>query len=512
MSSAPASVGGSGEERAGLRARMMRGSAVWGVTYFLMQVLRIGTQPVLAYLLSPAIFGVMQFSQLVPKAVSMFGEVGVKSALVQNERRDERFINTAWTMQVLRGFAIALIATGLAGPAAVFYEEPMLALVIPVLSITSVLNGFESTRAAVLNRQLKEIPRAALELGTVVVTRGTMIVWAMLSPSVWALVAGGIAGAVVLVVCSHTVIPGDRNRLAWDPSAARSIWRFGGWVLLGTAIAFVSMQFDKLVLPKIVESGGQGEGAEGAGGSVGGSVGGVVGVGVGAFGLLGIYGIAMQFARIPQELVNVIATKIVFPAVAIVHRDDAGSSERSLVKARGVLAAVALPACLGAVYVSPWFFEYLYDDRYADAVWIAPLGSIAVWGAVLNASANRALLAMGQSRPLATSAAVKAAVGAVCAIGGYQLYGLAGFVLGVAAGVYAEHVYDLFTLRRNGVRLIGHDLLSTGVFLALAAMGAWGHRLLGGSVWVQVAIQALVMGGLALWCYKRVLPVVRGRA
>lgn len=468
----------------GLRRKVVHGSAIWVVAYGLMQVIRIGSNIVLAKLLSPTAFGLVTLGQLVPKAVSMFGEVGIKSSLIQNERADDAFVNTAWTLQVLRGIVIALIAALLAWPASLFYAEPLLVVLIPALALTSVINGFESTRTAMLNRKLRELPRAMLELGVVVVTRGTMIVWAYYSRDVWALVAGGIAGALTLVICSHTVLTGRANRFAWDPSAVRAIWRFGGWIMLGTAIAFLAQQFDKLVMPKLLD-----------------------------FSVLGVYGIAMTIARMPSEIVGLIATKIVFPAMSMIFREDASRYVRTLRSARATLASVAIVACLGLVFASPWFFQLFYDDRYADARWIAPLGAGIAWIQVLNLSANKALLAMGESRVLAISGAVKVVVGVTASLLGFYLFDITGFVIGVAIGATAEHLCDLYNLHRRDVSLFAQDTAETSVFVVLAAVGWWGPSLVApGTLWIELAVQSglvIIAAGVGA---KRVLPLLRGRS
>lgn len=480
--------GSSGEHEAaarggGLRKRVVQGSAIWVIAYGLMQVLRIGSNIVLAKLLSPAAFGLVTLGQLVPKAVSMFGEVGIKSSLVQNERSDEAFVNTAWTMQVLRGIVIALIAAALAWPASKLYDEPLLVVLIPALALTSVINGFESTRTAMLNRKLRELPRAMLELGVVIVTRGTMIIWAAITGDVWALVGGGIAGALTLVICSHTVLAGKANRFAWDPTAVRAIWRFGGWILLGTAIAFLAQQFDKLVMPKLLD-----------------------------FEALGVYGIAMTIARMPAEIVGMIATKIVFPAMSMVFREDADRYVTTLRKARTTLAAISCVACLGLVFASPWFFGLFYDERYADAMWIAPLGAGIAWIQVLNMSANKALLAMGESRVLALSGGVKVAVGVIASLVGFKLFGLAGFIIGVAVGAAAEHVMDLVNLARRRVPLIGQDVAATCAFAVLATIGWWGPKLVApGNLAIEIGVQAVMLGAAGAIGAFLVLPLVRGR-
>ena len=74
-----------------------------------------------------------------------------------------------------------------------FYEKPELRMLIPVIALSVFIAGFNSTSLATLQRHLRlgrlMILRIGVQLASVVV----MVVWALVSPSVWALVAGGAA-------------------------------------------------------------------------------------------------------------------------------------------------------------------------------------------------------------------------------------------------------------------------------------------------------------------------------
>ena len=56
-----------------------------------------------------------------------------KPAIIQSPRGDdERFLNTAWTLSVVRGCALWLLTCALAWPIAWYYHEPLLAPLIVV--------------------------------------------------------------------------------------------------------------------------------------------------------------------------------------------------------------------------------------------------------------------------------------------------------------------------------------------------------------------------------------------
>ena len=66
-----------------------------------------------------------------------------------------------------------------------------------------------------------------------------MFAWAWVNPSVWALVVGGITGALVDVIGSHLLPVGYKNRIRWDPAAGA---RFG--------LRQMDLRFERVHVPR----------------------------------------------------------------------------------------------------------------------------------------------------------------------------------------------------------------------------------------------------------------------
>lgn len=434
-------------DTASLRARALC-AVTWRTgAYVIGQLVRIGANVALAHLLFPEAFGLVALAGVFVQGLRMFSELGIGPAIIQNPRDDPAFLNTAWTLQVARGFGLFLGSLAFAWPASWLYDEPRLAGLMVFIGLNAVIGGFNSTNAFTLNRKLAEGRRAVLDLvADSLVGRGVMVAWALLWPSPWALVGGTCAGVLTYMVGSHLWLPGIRNRLHWDRAAARALVTFGRWILVGAIIAFFSQQIDKLLLGRLA-----------------------------AIGVLGVYTISLTVARMPQEFVGVIAGAVLYPALAEVGRL---TPERFLEKARAarrLLLLAATPCVLAAAAGAPWFFALLYDARYQDARWMAPLASLTVWFTILSTTAGHALLALGATRPLAFSGlAGFVTTGAACWVG-HQAAGLPGFILGTTAGALTVLLVVLAALRHRKVFLIAQDARYTLLLLALLGLVLAGH-------------------------------------
>ena len=71
------------------------------------QVLRLGGNLIIARLLVPEMFGVMVIATTVSVLLHLLSDVGLRQNIIQSRRGDDPlFLNTAWTVQIIRGFVL----------------------------------------------------------------------------------------------------------------------------------------------------------------------------------------------------------------------------------------------------------------------------------------------------------------------------------------------------------------------------------------------------------------------
>ena len=75
------------------------------------QGIRLVSTLVMTRLLAPSMFGVMAVAVMVNVVASLLTDLGVRQNIVQSHRgNDPVFLNTAWTVQIIRGFIIWSLA------------------------------------------------------------------------------------------------------------------------------------------------------------------------------------------------------------------------------------------------------------------------------------------------------------------------------------------------------------------------------------------------------------------
>lgn len=205
----------------GTRARALRSAGFILIGFGGQNILRLASNLILTRLLFPEAFGLMSLVMVFLTGLALFSDLGVNVSIMQHKRGEDRaFLNTAWTLQIVRGVLLWLVCCAIAWPAAQIYQEPQLLRLLPVAGLAAVIGGFTTTKIAVANRNLQIGVQVMTGLGAQSIGIVIMVALAWVWRDVWALVVGGLLGALLQNILQHRLIPGPANRLHWDREAA----------------------------------------------------------------------------------------------------------------------------------------------------------------------------------------------------------------------------------------------------------------------------------------------------
>jgi len=427
------------------RSKVVRGSAFNLTAHGISTALRIGSNIILASLLFPEAFALVALAAIVTNGLRMFSDIGIGPSIIRSRRgTDEDFLNTAWTLQVIRGWGLFFAACIIAYPVAVFYETPDLLWVIPASAFPSAISAFNSTSLVIANRNLQLGKLTALGLCESIIKLSVTVVWAVFDPSVRAILVGSASCQLFYTVSGHLVLPKRKHQLQWDKRSVSELVSFGSWIFFSTALTFLARQTDRIILGKLI-----------------------------ALSALGVYSISYMFSRISLEICSSLAGSVLFPALADVAREQPERLKKTLRSSRHVMLTLGVATTLGLIVISPWFFHYLYDSRYADAQWLAPLMCFVAWFSLLQASTDRVLLAVGDTRTLFISNLLNFATTVVAGISGYYWFGMTGFIAGNAMGNLAGHAIVMIAVSRAGNLAISQDVGFTLILVVMAVVAGW---------------------------------------
>lgn len=347
------------------------------------QVLRLGLNIALAALLFEEAFALMAIVAAVMMSLSMFSDIGLQQNVVQSPRGDEPvFLNTAWTMQVIRGGALMLLASAFAWPLATFYaaNDPAaleLRWLIPLVSLTALVDGLRSPAALTAARHMHVAKLTRIEITVQVFNAVTMLGLVWYTRSVYGLAVAGVLSSMLHTALTYLLLSGPRPRFMLESSAVQAIVSFGKWIFLTSLLYFLALQIDRLTFAAMYPL------AE-----------------------VGVYSIAASLAMIVTTLVGGLQGAIMFPWYARMLESGMSLSQAYYKTKMPMLTISTYIATLLIVGASS-FFKLAYDERFAMAAVFLPILSISVWFTSIGSMYGTAFLATGHSKWLAFVSAVK---------------------------------------------------------------------------------------------------------
>jgi len=311
----------------------------------------------LARLLSPNDFGLFGIALLGLSALNTFSQTGFQAALVQKKGDIKPYLDTAWTVQVIRGFVLAGILFGIAPYVASFFGEPMAIPLLRVLGLSAVFRGLTNIGVVYFQKELEFHKRFIYMFSGTLADMGVAIPVALILRNAWALVFGLLAGNFVRMVVSYFIRP-YRPRLSFNKQQFKQLFGFGKWILASSAIMFLVTQGDDIFVGKLL--------------------------GVSA---LGFYQLAYRISNMPVTEITQVISQVTFPAYSKLQ-DSVSKLRGAYFNVLQLTAFISIPLA-GLVFVlAPDFTKIFLGEKWLPMVpamqILAFFGAIRAIGATLG--------------------------------------------------------------------------------------------------------------------------------
>lgn len=398
------------------------------------QVVRFASTIILTRLLAPELFGISVLLVSLRMGLELFTDLGIGTSVVASPRtRDPVLYRTAWTMQLLRGVLLAVLALALLPLLGAIYDDPALREVLPVLAVFLLIAGTTSIAPAIATKELRTKRIAAYEIGNALGGAALTIGAVLVYPTIWGLVIGQVLSTLLAAASSYLILPDVRCRPLLDREAFWELFSFGKWIFLSSIVFFLSTYLDRLMLGKLD-----------------------------ALAMLGIYGVARALGDAVAQFGSRMANTIVFPKVA--SADVRGEALRARVTKRRAQFLLLMLAALAALigFAEP-IIHILYDARYWGAAPVLPWIALATWLAILNSMGDS--FALGVSKPQLSMFGHLAKLAALVVLLplGIDRAGIVGAAVAAVGAELVRHIALSAGLWRERLSFVGQDMLATAV-------------------------------------------------
>ncbi len=370
------------------------------------QVIRLAGNLILTRLLVPEAFGLMTLANVFLVGLQMFSDMGLGPSIIQRSvPLNKSFLQTAWTLQIVRGFSLFALVSLAAIPLSNFYSEPILLALIPAIAFRDIILGFRSIQFFVEEKELRHLRPTLINLGTALLGLIAAIFLTFVYPNVWALVLSGLIAALANTLATHIFLPGFQHKFKWDKKALHELIHFGKWIMLSTTLAFLATQGDRLLLGKYLSP------TE-----------------------LGIYTVAFFFAQSVTSLIGGVTNRVMLPLLSKARKESVEAQRKIYNRYRSIFLALATPILGFFITLGAPLIHFLYDARYQAAGPMLEILALGAAAAVLRSLIQPALLSQGNSFLRMVLSAFEASFILVCMALGGALGELSGFLWGWVAG------------------------------------------------------------------------------
>lgn len=430
---------------------------------------------ILARLLAPEDFGLMALGLVAIGYLETFGSLGVGNFVIYKQGEEEKTANLAFTLGLTVNAILALSGFLLAPWIANFFNEPALTNILRALSLTLLLMRLGSIHEARLKKSLHFRRTFYPELGKTLTKAIVSIGLAWSGFGVWSLVAGQIAGSIVLSTI-YWLVTDWRPRFVWDWAVSKGMLAYSAQIVLVEIMGMVQNNIDYLIIGKRL-------GSE----------------------PLGYYTMAF---RIPELLIVnmcVLVSSALFPAYSQLQTDRDELKKGFLVTLQYV-SLYTIPVGIGLSVLSAAFIPLAFGNRWQTAIPLMQVLAIYALFYSLSFNAGDVYKAIGRPDILNKLSVFQLLiiVPLLLFASGYGIFYVA--LAQMVSSAVLMMVKLLVIKRLIGLRLA--DVLSAlrpaalGGLIMLAILAVLNSLLGDASAWVRVLILPLA-GGLvystAIW-------------
>lgn len=363
---------------------------------------------VLARVLAPSDFGLFGIALLVLSVLETSTETGFQAALIQKEVSIKRYLDTAWTVQVLRGALLSLVVFGIAPYVALFFAEPVATRLLRVLALSVLFRGFTNIGVVYFAKELEFNKHFVFQLLGTLADLSVTTLAALVLRNVWALILGRFAGSLTRLLVSYVLHP-YRPRLQWDVGKARELYSFGRWMFASAVLVFLLTQGDDVFVGKLLGAAA-----------------------------LGLYQMAYTISNLPSTELTSVLNRVTFPAFSKVQSNPT-RLRRLFLRSFSIAAAVAIPIA-GEIFVLAEELTWvLLGPQWMPMV--PTMQVLAVWGCIraLGGSTSPLLQALGRPHLITLFHLIMVVLLIISIYPLTMQWGILGTGLAVAVGNFIVH-------------------------------------------------------------------------
>lgn len=381
-------------QKSTFKREMMSGVFYTALSKYSGIVVSLLVTAVLARALSPSDFGIVAIATVFIFFFSIFSDLGIGAAVVQNRTLDKKDLNHLYSFSVYLGFFLALVFWACSPLISAYYNDATLNPVCQILSLSILFNTVNLVPNALLlkNKRFKFI---AVRTLFIQIALGALSVGlALVGVGVYALLVNPVLGALIQFVVNYRQYP-QSFFFHVDKSSLMKIASFSVYQFLFSFVNYFTRNLDKLLIGR-------------------------------AIGLqtLGYYEKSYRLMLLPLQNITSVITPVMHPIFAE-FQDELKMQRDKYLGVIRLLALIGFPLSVFLYFTASELILIMFGEQWKASIPIFKILSLTVWCQVIGSSQGTIFQATNQTKRLFITGSINAVVNVAGLLIGVYVYGTA---------------------------------------------------------------------------------------
>ncbi len=392
-------------------------------------------------LLFPEDMGLFGIAMLALATLEKLSLTGFEQAIVQKKDDVKPYLDTAWTVQLLRAVILSLILFWGAPYIALFFKEPGAEGLMRVIALGFLITGFNNIGVILFNRQIEFSRLFRYEFWGSFADFIVSIGFALWLQNAWALILGYIARNIVRAIVSFC-IQNRRPKLSLDWYKVKELLDYGQWVWAFSILMFLLTQGDDALVGRVLGAAA-----------------------------LGLYQLAYKISYMPTTEVTHALLQVIFPALCRLQ-DDYNKLKSSLGKVFEMNTFISFPISVLIFSLADYFASVFLTEQWLPVVPVIRVLCFYSIARTINASLATVFNAIGKPKVVTVGFFIQFLFFAIIVYPFTKRWGLIGTGFATIIPNILFFIYIVIRLNRtlDGGML---QILSRAIPPALGSLALW---------------------------------------
>jgi O-antigen/teichoic acid export membrane protein len=321
---------------------------------------------IVARILVPQDYGLMEMATILTGYVALFSELGLGDAIVQREEiKDEELSSLFWFL-ICWGFILALVCIVLSYLTVVIFHEGRILRLTQSVSLLYIIGAFLIVPLNKLNRELRYRAIGASDAFSVLISCLVMVLVAKYGGGVWTFIIGHITREFTRAILVFIVVRW-RPKLHFDLKEIKPYLKFGLNLAGANSLHYINTKSDRFF-------GGRSLGAN----------------------ALGYYSLSLQLAAMPTEKLISLINYVSFPVFSR-YQNMRNEFNRFYLNLVQMIAFITFPIYVGGILIADNLIPLLLGPKWIPLIF--PFKLLCIAQLIISITTQTSSANNAQGRP-----------------------------------------------------------------------------------------------------------------